>query len=311
MLIELKRCNSIGSIDGLYFLVSMLCRADRISRKEVMNRCSLESNININCSGAIAFLNYLGYLKTDDFTLIGTEKLNYLNGKNKSDIVSYFVKECILKLTQEGLFDQDNFIFNIYTGRLDLKKSTFPLAYAAIRNFMINAGAFDVNINGELCVSELYEKDFMMQVRSHKKKISLEQLMKKQEQQSKQGFEAEEFVLNFEQIRLPRKAKLIKRISDFDVTAGYDIVSYSNENIEKYNRFIEVKSYIGETHFFWSENEVDVARIKGDQYILCLVDYERINEEGYIPEFIINPFKTIFNEERWLINYASYRIQKV
>ena len=62
--------------------------------------------------------------------------------------------------------------------------------------------------------------------------------------------------------------------------------------------------------FFWS-NESDVARIKADKYLLCLVDYARIGEPGYQPEFIRNPYETISNGEEWLVNAASYRIQKI
>lgn len=117
--------------------------------------------------------------------------------------------------------------------------------------------------------------------------------------------------MELEKKRLPKMAQKIKRISDFDVAAGYDIVSYESYETEHYDRFIEVKCYIGFPHFFWSENESDVARIKADKYLLCLVDYARIGEPGYQPEFIRNPYETIFNGEEWLVNAASYRIQKI
>lgn len=90
-----------------------------------------------------------------------------------------------------------------------------------------------------------------------------------------------------------------------------DIVSYESNETEHYDRFIEVKCYMGSPHFFWSENESDVARIKADKYILCLVDYLRMGEPGYQPEFIRNPYETIFDSDEWLVNASSYRIQKI
>ena len=65
------------------------------------------------------------------------------------------------------------------------------------------------------------------------------------------------------------------------------------------------------TAFFWSENEVDVAKIKAEKYILGLVDYSRINDPEYHPEYIRNPYKAVFEGNEWLVNSASYRIQKI
>ena len=68
---------------------------------------------------------------------------------------------------------------------------------------------------------------------------------------------------------------------------------------------------MGSPHFFWSENESDVARIKANKYSLCLVDYLRMGEPGYQPEFIRNPYETFFDSDEWLVNASSYRIQKI
>lgn len=217
----------------------------------------------------------------------------------------------INRLIGDGIFDKDATGFDAERSRLTIKRAAFPLAYAAIRNFLIIAGALDKNDNGEICVAGSYESVWTEELRKHRKKSTLEQLLEQQEKQSKCGLEAEEFVLELERKRLPEMAHKIKRVSDFDVTAGYDIVSYENSGTEHYNRFIEVKCYIGLPHFFWSENESDVAKIKAEKYILCLVDYARMEEPGYQPEYIRNPYGTIFSGNEWLVNAASYRIQKI
>ncbi|OOM79818.1 hypothetical protein CLPUN_14990 [Clostridium puniceum] len=314
MLTELKRCNSIGNIEGLLFLVSMLSGRKIVSLNELVNRCSLEKKIKIHCSGAVAFLQYLGYVETENRLVIITEKFNALPTDDKEGVINAFVKESISRITAEGLFDSDSTSFDADKGHLNIKRSAFPLAYAAIRNFLTTAGVLEKEVNGEISISELYEAEFSSKLRNRKEKVTLEQLMQKQAEQSQRGLEAEEFVLKLEKGRIPGKAHKIKRISDFDVSAGYDIVSFDTNDTNDsaiYNRFIEVKCYIGKSHFYWSENESDVAKRKGDKYVLCLVDYARIEEPRYEPEFIVNPYEQIFKDDTWLVNAASYKVQKI
>ena len=292
------------------FLVSMLSGKEWVGYNELVNRCALEKNVSIRCDGAVAFLQYLGYVERDEVYVITTEKFSNLPD-NRDAIINTFIKDCIETLAEEGIFDSDATSFDPEKGHLSIKRSAFPLAYAAIRNFMTVAGALEKETNGEICVSEDYETDFSSQLRIRKDKFTLEQLRQKQEEQNKRGLEAEIFVLELERERLPQKAYKIKRISDFDVSAGYDIVSFSDSDSAVYDRFIEVKCYLGSPHFYWSENEVDVAKRKGERYILCLVDYTRITEEGYEPEYISNPYEVIFNEDKWLVNTASYKVQKI
>ena len=311
MLTELKRCNSIGNVDGILFLVSIMAGKERISRDEIRNRCALENNITVNCPGAVAFFEYLRLVDTTADTVMPLPELDTLAAKSNGEIIEQLAAMSINRLVEEGIFDKDATGFDAEKGHLTIKRSAFPLAYAAVRNFLTMAGALDKEENGEICVAGNYESDWTEQLCNRRKKFTLEQLLKQQEDQSRRGLEAEEFVLGLERKRLPELAQKIKRISDFDVAAGYDIVSYESNETEHYDRFIEVKCYIGSPHFFWSENESDVARIKADKYILCLVDYLRMGEPGYQPEFIRNPYETIFDSDEWLVNASSYRIQKI
>lgn len=311
MLTELKRCNSIGNVAGILFLVSIMAGKERISRDEIRNRCALENNITVNCPGAVAFFEYLRLVDTTSDTVMPLPELDTLAAKSNGEIIEQLAAMSINRLVEEGIFDKDATGFDAEKGHLTIKRSAFPLAYAAVRNFLTMAGALDKEENGEICVAGNYESDWTEQLRNRRKKFTLEQLLKQQEDQSRRGLEAEEFVLGLEKKRIPELAQKIKRISDFDVAAGYDIVSYENNETEHYDRFIEVKCYMGSPHFFWSENESDVARIKADKYILCLVDYLRMGEPGYQPEFIRNPYETIFDSDEWLVNASSYRIQKI
>lgn len=311
MLTELKRCNSIGNVDGILFLISIMAGKEKISRDEIRNRCALENNITVNCPGAVAFFEYLRLVDTTTNTVMPLPEFNILASKSSSEIIEQLAAKSINRLVEEGVFDKGATGFDAEKGHLTIKRAAFPLSYAAVRNFLTMVGALDKEENGEICVAGNYESDWTEQLRNRRKKFTLEQLLKQQEEQNRRGLEAEEFVLKLERKRLPGLAQKIKRISDFDVAAGYDIVSYESNESEHYNRFIEVKCYMGSPHFFWSENESDVAKIKADKYILCLVDYLRMGEPGYCPEYIRNPYETIFDSDEWLVNTSSYKIQKI
>lgn len=311
MLEELKRCNSIGNVDGILFLVAIMAGKQKISKNEIQNRSALENKISVNSPGAIAFFEYLRLIDIDSDMVIPSAALNILATKNDTQIIKQLTEMSINRLIEEGIFDKDTTGFNAEKGHLTIKHSAFPLAYSAMRNFLNMTGALNKEENGEICVTGNFEENWVEQLQNRKRKTTIEQLLKQQEDQIIRGLEAEEFVLMLEKKRLPEHASKIKRISDFDVSAGYDIVSYENNNSNHYDRFIEVKCYVGKPHFFWSENESDVAKRKADNYILCLVDYTRMKEPGYHPEFIKDPYKTIFNGNNWLVNTASYKIQKI
>lgn len=102
----------------------------------------------------------------------------------------------------------------------------------------------------------------------------------------------------------------VKRISDIDVSAGYDIVSVNTPEAVASNRFIEVKA-ISTAGFFWSKNEYAVAKLLGTNYYLYLVDLTKISNNGYSPEIVNNPAQAIMENCQWLIEPQSYHIQKV
>lgn len=311
MLIELKRCNSIGDIDGLLFLLSILLGKSKVSRSEINNRCAMENGITVNCSGAIAFLEYLKLVEITENSVIPTDTINRLCAKSREDTINEVVQLCLVKMIEDGIFDHDTLVFDAEKGHISIKRSAFPLAYAAVRNFLTLAGVLEKEKNGEIGVTDYYESKFAKDLKERRKKFTLEQLLKQQEEQNKRGLEAEEFVLKLERNRIPGKAHKIKRISDFDVAAGYDIVSYASESSDKYDRFLEVKCYLGKPYFYWSENECDIAKQKGDKYVLCLVEYTRIGESGYQPQYIQDPYNVIFSDDSWLVNTASYKVQRI
>ena len=79
------------------------------------------------------------------------------------------------------------------------------------------------------------------------------------------------------------------------------------------NRFIEVKSYDGETpYFFWSRNEYSVAKRKKDDYWLYLVNRSEMNKTEYVPIMIQNPYEEILsNDEKWDKQIEKYKVELI
>ena len=149
-------------------------------------------------------------------------------------------------------------------------------------------------------------------MKSQKKKYTLEQLKKDLEKKEEAGRLAEEFVLEYERRRLPDIMRdSIKIISGIDVNAGYDIVSFNNPNSVAIDRYIEVKAIDCDYGFFWSENEYEMAKLKGASYYLYLVYLSNISCINYEPMIICNPADTIMKSDEWLVETSSYHVRKI
>ncbi|MFC1910628.1 DUF3883 domain-containing protein [Chloroflexota bacterium] len=102
-------------------------------------------------------------------------------------------------------------------------------------------------------------------------RITEQQLWENLQKRHMRAREAEVWVVNYEQRRLaeqgaPQLAGLVRRVSEFDVGAGFDVQSYE---VDGTPRYIEVKSSTRQKiQFFWSLSEMQVAREKSLQYYI-------------------------------------------
>ena len=112
------------------------------------------------------------------------------------------------------------------------------------------------------------------------------------------GRRGEQFVLEYERKRLPENlAKHVLHLDYKEVALGYDVLSYNSKDSLVHDRYIEVKTYRGHQHFYWTENEIAAARHHKEHYYLYLVDADRIEEVGYDPQIIPYPALLIDNPE--------------
>ena len=134
-------------------------------------------------------------------------------------------------------------------------------------------------------------------------KLSEEELHKLLAKQIEIGSEAEEIAIKYEEKRLRELGKEeliagITRVSKKNVSEGYDIASFNGDVITTvYDRFIEVKATTGESpYFYWSENEIQVAKKKQDKYFVYLYTNLR-NETKRKLTVIQNPYHEIFEKD--------------
>jgi len=127
----------------------------------------------------------------------------------------------------------------------------------------------------------------------NKPQKTLKELEQDMAAKKERGAEAESYILLLEKKRLKDHQNLsdIKKISDDDVGAGYDIESFQSINSVSIDKFIEVKSYKNTNTFYWSINEIKKAKKLSENYVLVVVNSNKINESSYQPKEIKNPYK--------------------
>ena len=198
-------------------------------------------------------------------------------------------------------YDDKEELIVINNDLIDLKFSQF-------RNILIDLNFFipDKLIKNQFVINDDYKELFLgiiplIESNSHRK-LTLEELKKQQDIQGQMGKNAEEHALSYEKNRLKGHINLdnIRIISTDNANAGYDIQSYQDMHSLIINRFIEVKSFSDNEGFYWSKNEIDISKIKEDQYYLYLVDRDKMKKRGYKPIVIQDPYNNVLlNIEEW------------
>lgn len=213
--------------------------------------------------------------------------------------------------------------FNIsYDGKEELiviNNDLIDFRFSQFRNILINLNFFipDKLVKNQFIINNDYKKLFLgiviplIESSSHRK-ITLEELKKQQDIQGQIGKDAEGFILGYEKNRLKGHINIdnIRIVSTDNVNAGYDIQSYQDIHSIIINRFIEVKSFSDNESFYWTRNEIDISKIKENQYCLYLVDTDKMKKKGYEPIVIQNPYSNILlNEEEWDKRVEKYYFQ--
>ena len=314
----------IGSIDSTLILLNQFIILNRksIKKEDLKTFCKeLDRNFGDTFNAILVFLKTLKIVsKNDNYVSLNINKnliadIRELKNHINNSFFSYLENQKIFF----SIFPQSSISYNTQTESIYIKPSYFPLKYNYIKSYFISTGLLTNNFESKVIeVEKLYYKNFenlLLGFKSSKKarnKQSLDQLKNKLLRQEERGYAAEQFVLQYELKRLEGHPNInkVKIISQLDVNAGYDIVSYDSLDSTKVDRFIEVKSYSKSYGFYWTSNELNVAKEKENSYNLYIVDSKKINSENYVPEIYNNPFNSIFNSEKWKKKEKVYYITK-
>lgn len=147
-----------------------------------------------------------------------------------------------------------------------------------------------------------------------RRKLSLKQFQDLQNSKADAGKRAEEFVLAFERRRLAHHpfVDLIRAISEEDVGAGFDILSFDKGRSALHDRLIEVKGFGTERSFYWSNGEMAAALEFREKYWIYLIDRNRMSDAGYVPEMITDPYAYFVeqNPAGWIMEPQSHKFSR-
>ncbi len=315
MLENLLQHSNIGSQSQIAYIVGLLSKGN-CSIQDLKKACiSKEYSFNSSFDGVICLLQWLSIIKID----------NLVSLRSNLNLDNFIIDICNLLFIQlakekqlHRFLNSSNLIFeqNIY-----VKNSFIKLSFSPIRNFLIGLGIFENDnlIYNQFIVSKNFSTWFFEEViplieNSRIGKNSLASLKSKQKIQEDMGLKAERFVLSYEKIERCKhpKSNNIKIISSMDVSAGYDIKSYKNDKSVLLDKFIEVKSYSKNSlYFYWSKNEIEVAKQEQNNYFLYLVNRDKINNKDYHPLIIQYPYKNILNNKNWQKDCQKWRFENI
>lgn len=318
MLEELLKHEKLGNKNELsFFLLNALTLAKNQKISDLRAYCvSNHYTIGQSISGILKLLEFVKLISiSDDHVLVEDEFFTSIKKNNDDFDQNYFARTFLVALRNEGvvetLFPPDAIKLDSIENVFYIKENFIPLRYIGVRNLLISLNFFEHNSplgSNILAVNRAYTDFFLNEIiktikdaNQYRRRKTLQSLKERQAHQELLGKEAELFVLDFEKLRLNKHPLLdnVQRISEEYVNAGYDIESYNENNSLFTDRFIEVKSYSENLEFYWSANEVEVAKELLDKYFLYLVDRAKVLEAGYAPKIIQNPYQNIFENELW------------
>ena len=310
MLVDLKRFNSVGDKPGIDCFMRIVFSDVCIKEDAARELCELHQGVRLNFDAAESFFVEVGWLDASGGMLCATSNCAYRPGG--AEVSDQLCRDCLKTVVEKGMLNLEAVEYDVESDHFVLKRHAFSMSSSLYRNILLQLGALH-EVGGGFLLAGCIEESFKAHVRSQNAKMTLDRLREIQQRQAELGERGELFVLEFERVRLSNTkfSKSVKRISEVDVAAGYDIVSYAGNESTSADRFIEVKTYVGAPHFFWSANERQAAIDLGEHYVIALVSAEHIDEPGYEPTFIEDPYHSLGDAAVWRVSPTSYSVELI
>jgi Domain of unknown function (DUF3883) len=321
MLQELKSFENLGTPKYFFELLDVLKKSD-----DGLQRKNLDDFFhNKIIDGKSIFDGCI-----DTAIKIGFLTKNSLNNIKISPSVSSFIKserqicdkfvDCLLTSLKDNqefheIFSSQHISYDVIYHSVQVNNAAFTFKYRSFKQLLIDFDIIRIHPTKEIRkyifnqrFKKIFDKILLPEIK--KRKIGIDELRKELEQKLINGEEAELFVLEFEKRRLNGKEG-IEWVAEYSVSEGFDILSFNSEGSVRNDRCIEVKSFASNPYFFWTRNEIDVSKIKGEEYFLYLIDREKIGNHDYIPLIIQNPYINILEDKKWVKEIEKYRIELI
>lgn len=261
----------------------------------------------------------LEMLDTMGYVMVSEGKARKMKAFDKSTFIIDFITYLNQIQVLPRFFHPSNLKLDSESNQYYLFCNTISLELSPYRNFLIEA-EFLLQDSSRLKLFITHEfkeftETFIFPLVENWRKTgrqSPEALKKQNEAREKAGLDAELFVMNYEKQRLSTHPRVnnVQHVALYDVSAGFDILSFSTNQSFILDREIEVKSYIGSPHFFLSRTEYNRAKENKSGYFIYLVDRARMSEIDYRPVIIENPYDSLENSEEWDAEYDGYHYTK-
>jgi hypothetical protein len=319
MLNDLRKFDNLGTPTYFFGLCKEIANNDKISwrlpdlREFFFNKL-VDGRSNFDGCLVLAFKIEL-FKIVDSYVQVNDKVIPFLNSQKQFS--DKFIELLLFYLAT------DNSVFEIFSSRhlsydvvyksTQINNTAFSFKYSSFKQLLIDFEIIFSHPTPQIKAyilnqryKKLFDKTILTEVK--KRKVGIEEYKKQIQQQQIYGEEAEKFVVEFENKRLNNN-KLVDWVAEYIVNEGYDVASYDSEIDMVYNRFIEVKSYEGETpYFFWSRNEYNVAKLKKDSYWLYLINRKELGNPFYVPIMVQNPYLNVIKSDLWKKEIDKYKI---
>lgn len=268
---KLKDTNKKCSIKSVIKFSSSITFGGRYFDHFKTLRLCIQSNF-VSINKNMIKLNELGF----QFLKMNPDQFYEITTQQKDFISTELVFNGLWMSKARDLFLSFNPNYVLGTYELSLFDDFLPKKLNPIVNLLKQLNIVIIEDNKIIVVSKYVQ--YVSNLISEKKALSQEDLEKILQKNRTIADLTENAVLEYERKRLinlgkDKEAKLVRRISQLNSNAGYDIESFNGDKpLFDYDRLIEVKSYKGEKiRFFWTSNEKKVAEEEGDNYWIYLV----------------------------------------
>jgi hypothetical protein len=316
----IRNHNKFAGLDGIRIITDAISTKPT-SINQIKDYCVSRSlDIALSFDATLILLSYIEIIDVDEDKKTITRKQAIAEKDLTERILQLLIEKMIVDGSIQDLFNPLGVKYDVVSDKIAVRNSSISLSLSGIKKLLISIGFFEKSgLSENLLPIDPGHADFFKEIilpvimpeeMTEQEGMSLEELRSILEQKQFYGKAAEEFVLQYEKIRLTchKNIDKIKIISEIDCGAGYDIVSFDNMESAEINRFIEVKSYAGKAQFYWSKNEVEEAQARGNAYFLYLVDRNKTSDTSYMPNIIQAPFKNVFLDESiWSREPQSWR----